>query len=298
MNGGGYDLAAVAAATLAAAGSGLVWSSVFGHRAPRRGGPLGIAAGAWSRLLGSVGAGTGGPSASELALASASAAAGGAVAAFLLFGAVVPAALAALLAAPVPAATFRYRAGRRAEVAAEEWPRVLEEIRLRSGSLGRSVPQALFEAGRSVPAGWRPAFAAAEREWLLTVDLARTLDLLKSGLDDPTADVVCETLLMAHEVGGSDLDTALAELIEDRTIDVQNRKDAASRLAGVRFARRFVLLVPAGMTLAGLTIGSGRSAYETAGGQAAAAGALLAVAACWWWSGRLMRLPRPLRVFR
>jgi tight adherence protein B len=59
-----------------------------------------------------------------------------------------------------------------------------------------------------------------------------------------------------------------------------------------------VLLVPLGMAVAGLTIGTGRSAYETAGGQLAVAVGLLAVVACWAWSGRLMRLPEEPRVFR
>jgi tight adherence protein B len=68
-------------------------------------------------------------------------------------------------------------------------------------------------------------------------------------------------------------------------------------LAGVRFARRFVLLVPLGMAVAGLSIGTGRSAYETAGGQLAVAVGLLSVAGCWIWSGRLMRVPGEPRVF-
>ena len=85
---------------------------------------------------------------------------------------------------------------------------MLEELRLLTGSVGRSIPQALFEVGRRAPAEWRPAFAAAEREWLLTTDFARTTALLKDRLADPTADVVCETLLVAHEVGGSDLEAS------------------------------------------------------------------------------------------
>ncbi|HET6794755.1 MAG TPA: hypothetical protein VFH45_09950, partial [Acidimicrobiales bacterium] len=80
--------------------------------------------------------------------------------------------------------------------------------------------------------------------------------------------------------------------------DLQSRRDAASRLAGVRFARRFVLLVPLGMAAAGLTIGTGRQAYGTVGGQVAVVVGLLAIAACWWWAGRLMRIPEPPRVFR
>jgi tight adherence protein B len=184
------------------------------------------------------------------------------------------------------------------EAAREAWPRLLEELRLLIGSMGRSIPQALFDVGRRAPHEWMPAFEAAEREWLLTTDFSRTVAILKQLLADATADVVCETLLVAHELGGSDIDGRLADLIDDRVLDLEGRKDANSRQAGVRFARRFVLLVPLGMALAGLAIGTGRSAYETSGGQVAVAVGLVAVVGCWVWSGRLMRLPEEPRVFR
>jgi len=222
----------------------------------------------------------------------------GALAGFLLFGGLLPAVVAGILAATFPVSAMRARRQNRMTAAAEAWPRMLEELRLRTGSLGRSIPQALFEVGRGAPPEWRPAFAAAEREWLLTTDFPRTVALLKDRLSDPTVDAVGETLVVAHEVGGGELDARLVDLIEDRVLDLQGRKDAESRQAGVRFARRFVLLVPLGMALAGLTIGTGRSAYETAGGQLAVAAGLLAVMLCWLWSGRLMRLPPEPRVFR
>jgi len=222
----------------------------------------------------------------------------GGILAWILFGGVLPALFAAGFAGTFPVAGYRRRQQSRLDSALEEWPRILEEIRLRTGSLGRSIPQSLFEAGGRAPDQWRPVFEAAEREWLLTVDFARTVAIIKEGLADATADAVCETLLMAHDIGGTDLDAKLADLIEDRTTDVQNRRDAASRLAGVRFARRFVLLVPLGMAVAGLTIGSGRQSYESPTGQLAVVAALASVAACWWWSGRLMRFPSAARVFR
>jgi tight adherence protein B len=222
----------------------------------------------------------------------------GAVGAYLLFGGEVPALVAGCFAATYPVSSYRARRRARMSAAAEAWPRLLEELRLRAGSLGRSIPQALFEAGRRAPLEWRSAFSAAEREWLLTTDFVRTTTLLKDRLADPTVDAVCETLVVAHEIGGSDLDSKLADLIEERVLDLQGRKDAASRQAGVRFARRFVLLVPLGMAVAGLTIGTGRAAYESTGGQIAVAAGLLAVVACWAWSGRLMRLPVEPRVFR
>jgi tight adherence protein B len=221
----------------------------------------------------------------------------GAALAFALFGGPLPALVAGCFAASIPVASYRARRIRRMDAARESWPRLLEELRLLSGSLGRSIPQALFDVGRRAPAELRPAFAAAEREWLLTTDFARTVAVLKQRLADPTVDAVCETLVVAHEIGGGDLDRRLAELIEDRVLDLQDRKDAVSKQAGVRFARRFVLLVPLGMTLAGLSIGTGRAAYQTTSGQLAVAAGLLAVVGCWAWSGRLMRLPEEPRVF-
>lgn len=218
--------------------------------------------------------------------------------AYVMFGGVLPAIIAAAACSAVPIGSFRARRRKHVEAAREAWPRLLEELRLLIGSLGRSVPQGLFEVGRRAPVDWRHAFDAAEREWLLTTDFERTLAILKQRLGDATADVVCETLLVAHELGGSDIDGRLADLIEDRVLDIQGRKDAASRQSGVRFARRFVLLVPLGMALAGLAIGTGRSAYETTGGQVAVVLGLLAILACWIWSGRLMRLPEEPRVFR
>jgi tight adherence protein B len=217
--------------------------------------------------------------------------------AFALFGGVIPAVLSGAFAATYPPASYRARRRRRRAEAGEAWPHLIEEIRLQTGALGRSVPQALFAVGRRGPVELRPAFAAAEREWLLSTDFARTVALLKERLADPTADATLETLLVAHEVGGADLDRRLAALVEDRVQDVQGRKDARAKQAGVRFARRFVLVVPVGMALTGLSIGSGRDAYRTVVGQVAVVAGIAVVAACWAWAGRLMRLPDEDRVF-
>jgi tight adherence protein B len=131
----------------------------------------------------------------------------------------------------------------------------------------------------------------------LSTDFARTLTTLKTSLADPTADAACETLLVAHEVGGSDLDQRLDGLIQDRIQDTQGRKDARAKQAGVRFARRFVLIVPIGMALAGMSVGNGRSAYQTPFGQLMVVLAIATVVACWLWAGRIMRLPEEDRVF-
>ena len=58
-----------------------------------------------------------------------------------------------------------------------------------------------------------------------------------------------------------------------------------------------VLLVPLGMAAAGLSVGTGRHAYQTAGGQLLVTVGLALVIGCWVWAGRIMRLPDDDRVF-
>lgn len=221
----------------------------------------------------------------------------GGILTYAVFGGAGPAVVAGSFAATAPTAVYRSRRRARRERAQEAWPFLIEEIRILTGSVGRSIPQALFEAGGRAPDELRGAFQAAHREWLITTDLERTIAVLKERLADPTADTACETLLVAHEVGGSDLDRRLEALAEDRLADLHGRRDARSKQAGVRFARWFVLIVPLGMALAGMTIGNGRAAYQEPTGQALVAVGLVLVVLCWWWGGRYLRLPEEERVF-
>lgn len=221
----------------------------------------------------------------------------GSLAAYLVFGSALPTVAVGLFAGITPLGAYRARRARARAVAMDAWPALLEELRLLTSSLGRSVPQALFEVGRHAPVEMRTAFEAGQREWLLSTDFGRTIAVVKRGLADPTADAACETLLVAHEVGGTDLDRRLAALIEDRIQDTQGRKDARAKQAGARFARRFVVIVPAGMALAGMSVGTGRDAYQTPMGQLLVVVAMGLVVACWVWAGRIMALPEEQRVF-
>ncbi len=214
-----------------------------------------------------------------------------------VFGSVGPMLVFALAGASVPIAAARASRERRRALAREAWPRMIEELRLQAVSLGRSIPQALFEVGARGPEELRPAFAAARREWMISTDFDRTLSVLKDQLADPTADAVCETLLIAHEIGGQEVDARLRDLVEDRIMDLEGRKDAEARQSGAKFARVFVLIVPMGMAMVGLTIGDGRVAYQSAVGQLGVLVALGMIAVCWVWAARIMRLPAEQRVF-
>ena len=201
-----------------------------------------------------------------------------------------------ILAAGWPVAVWRQRRATARRSAQEHWPRLIEELRVLAGPLGRPIPQALLEIGTRGPIELQGAFQAAQREWALSTDFERTISVLKDRLADPTADATCETLLVIHDVGG-ELDTRLEALAEDRRRDLHDRKEAEAKLAGARLARMFVILVPAGMALAGMNVGPGRDAYRSAGGQLAVVAGITMVVACWWWAARLMRLPVDERVF-
>jgi tight adherence protein B len=222
---------------------------------------------------------------------------GGTLFGFVLFGP-VPAPFIGAFTGIIPIALYRHRRTVIRQKAAESWPRLIEEIRILTSSVGRSVPQALFEVGHAAPDELQPAFEAAQREWLLSTNFRRTLDILKDRLADPTVDATCETLLIAHELGGSDLDQRLAALAEDRRRDIHDRKDALAKQAGARFARWFVIIVPLGMAAAGLTIGNGKDAYMTPMGSFLIVVAIFLIAACWIAASIIMRLPDEERVFQ
>lgn len=204
---------------------------------------------------------------------------------------------AALAGMTAPALTYRHRRRARRERAREAWPAIIEEIRVRAGPAGLSVPQALFTVGRRAPEEMRWAFVEAERTWTLTTDFELTVDELRKALADHTADVVLETLLVAHGLGGAAVGARLDALAEDRAEDLAHRREAHARLAGARFARLFVLLVPIGMAGVGMSLGRGAHAYTTATGQALVLAAVAVAGGCWIWAGRLMRLAPPSRVF-
>ncbi|MBU6330343.1 MAG: type II secretion system F family protein [Acidobacteria bacterium] len=221
----------------------------------------------------------------------------GAAVCLTLFGSIPAAICGGAFAAPLPVAVHRQRERDRLEVARDSWPRMIDELRVLTSSAGRSIAQAFIELGTSAPTELRAGFEAARREWLLTADLSRMLEVLRRELADPTCDAICETVLVAAEFGATDLDQRLLALAEDRRVDTRNRREARARQAGVRFARRFVLLVPFGMAIAGLTMGSGRAAYRTPMGQVAVLVALIVTAGCWMWAGSMLRLPDERRVF-
>ncbi len=237
-----------------------------------------------------------GVSPTQYMLASAGVGILGATVTAAILGVGLPALLVGLITACIPSAFWRSRHRAARNAARECWPRLIEELRVLVGSAGRPIPQALIEVGLRGPEELRPAFTTAQREWALSTDFETMISVLKTRLDDPCADATCETLLTAYEVGGP-IDSRLAELAEDRRVDLRDRKEADARQAGARLARWFVVIVPLGMAFAGWNLGGGAGAFQSGSGQLAAGVAVVLIAGCWWWAGRIMVIPPEQRIF-
>ena len=126
----------------------------------------------------------------------------GAALAFAVFGAILPAAGRSGWRSPPPSRSASYRARRadRRARAQEAWPRMIEEIRILTGSLGSLGPPGPV---RGRPRGPRRDAARVRRRAPRVAASPPTspapLAVLKDRLADPTADATCETLLVAHE---------------------------------------------------------------------------------------------------
>lgn len=221
----------------------------------------------------------------------------GTILGYSVFGTATAAVVCGIFAATFPVSGYRRHRIDRLRIARDAWPRLIDDIRLQYTVMGRSLPTSVTHAGYRSPPSLQAAFDAAHREWLLSTDFERSLDVLRARIGDPTVDLVAETLLAAHQIGGTQVNTRLAALAEDRRQDLAQRHDARSQQSGARFARVFVLIIPAGMAVVGLAIGTGRESYQTSDGQIITVAALVLMMGCWFWAGRVLRLPATERVF-
>lgn len=216
---------------------------------------------------------------------------------YLALGGIASAILIASLAITIPRLLRRSQNEKTKDRERESWPALLEEIRVLTGAGGLSLPNAFYKVGTRAPQTLANAFIHSQSEWKLSTDFDLALDTFKQHAQDATADSVAEVFRISYRIGGSDLESRLDALIEDRILDLQARKDAVAKQSGAKFARLFVLIVPAGMAFAGLAIGEGRAAYATPIGQLLTLAAFVCIASCWWWASTLLRLPEEPRVF-
>lgn len=214
-----------------------------------------------------------------------------------IFGVGPVALLAAALGASGAFAAAKRVAEQQKRLLREMWPQLLDTVRVDLTLTQVPLATALFVAAGRLPPPLAGRFVRAERIWANSVDFDRALAVLAHDCDDAFTDVVCESLRTIAKVPSRQIGRRLHAVASDLRTTVRYAKDAEATLAGARFARRFVVIVPVVMALVGVWVAEGRAAYQTAVGQLVGAVALVVMLGCWWWAGRLLQMPEPPRVF-
>ena len=174
---------------------------------------------------------------------------------------------------------------------------MLEQLRIETGSIGRSIPRPSSRSARGARPSCDPRSKAAEREWRRSAGPARMIDTLATELADPTADVVCETLLVAAEVGGSG-----SRRTARRTHRGPGRRpsppEGRPRPAGRRSVRRAASSSPCPRAWRSRACPSAPVARRTRRRRASSSSRSVwsAIAGCWIWAGRYLRLPDERRL--
>jgi tight adherence protein B len=140
----------------------------------------------------------------------------------------------------VPVIEFRPN---RPLVPAQVWPDVVDDM---SSAIkaGLSLGQTLDEVASRGPLQVRPLFRAAYESYMQSGDLAIALTHIRLNARDAVADKFCSALVIAHQVGGSDLGSVLRSLSEVLREDLRIRGELKARQAWTVNGARLALAAP------------------------------------------------------
>lgn len=168
---------------------------------------------------------------------------GAAVGALALTGLAPLAALASLVAAPLPLArTTTLRRRRQAEMA-EAWPDAISSL-IAGIRAGMSLPECCCALTERGPEALQGGFAALASSYRACMSFAEALDRLRETLDDPISDRVVMVLRLANDVGGTDLVSVLRATSDFIREDLRTRGEIRARWSWTVNAARLAAFTP------------------------------------------------------
>lgn len=202
--------------------------------------------------------------------------------------------LAGLAGIAIPVAALDASRTRRRTVAESTWPDIIDAVRMAIRS-GVPLHDALATAESQVPRDWRASWNRA------VVDLARgtsihaALTALRAERAEPIADRVCETIIIAEEMGGTELPRVLEELARSVRDDVRLRREATARQSWVRHAARLGAIAPWAVVVMLGSRTENREAFASPAGTALLVGCAGATVVAYIVMTALGRLPESTR---
>lgn len=172
------------------------------------------------------------------------------------------------------------------------WSSYLDQTRAKMLTTSRALPYVFFDQTYIGSRFLNELLQDGRREFENSGDLGKALlTIWEQGNEDCTS-YVCSALCNSIGATTSQIEDQLK--IISSTLRSRNalNREADSRLAGVRTARTFIVIIPLGMALAGLSFAGSTAPFTTPFALLQIAIALLTLVGCWIWSNRLMTFPK------
>lgn len=171
------------------------------------------------------------------------------------------------------------------------WPTFLEQLRSSMLSSQRALPYVMYDNPACASPFLTDLLSIGKREFETSGNLQSSLEQMWKHADDQTTSQVCASLINTKGATSSQIQHQLTDIAAALKTQQMLISEAESKLAGVKIARLFVLLIPAGMALAGLAFAGTASPFYTSGSLIQISVAVLVIAVCWQLSNRLMQFP-------
>ena len=176
-----------------------------------------------------------------------------------------------------------------------QWPELVDD--LASGvRAGLSLPQAMAALVVQVPPEIMPAFEQMLADYRSTGDFRKSMIHFADTINEPAADQFVAALVLASELGGTDLGSLLRVLSENLRTHASLTGEIKARQSWTVNGAKLAIAAP-WLTVAVLsTRTDARVAYLTTGGIRLLETCLLVSSAAYWLMIRIGRLPDSARI--
>jgi tight adherence protein B len=197
----------------------------------------------------------------------------------------------------LPTVVLRRMRRKRLVALRELWPEAVDNL-ASAVRAGMSLPEGLSALAVRGPAELRPAFGRFATAYRASGRFGDCLDRLEADLADPVGDRVCETMRVAHEVGGSDVGSVLRMLSELLRSDARTRAELETRQGWIVNAARLAVAAPWVVLLLLGTRSTTLHAYDSGGGALLLVVGAVVCLIAYRMMLRIGRLPEDRRVLR
>lgn len=231
-----------------------------------------------------------------LAIAAIAGSAGAAIALGVL-GTAAPAVAIGVLCSAVPARLEQSRIAKRRSAQTDSWPDFLAHVRS-SVAAGATLPDSFIDASERIGDDFRRYGNRVQHEVMYGAGFDVALTALRSELEDPVADRILATFMIAQKSGGHRVGDVLTTLGASVADEIRLRKAHDAAMTEQRWTATAALIAP--WVLLSLSIATNPQAaiaFDAPQGVIVVAGGLAATGLGWLLAMRASKLSAPPRLF-